>query len=738
MVSTDRFHKNYKDIFVLEFNQDVSGHIWTSRSVPAPFAPVVKNELPSLKYVVRTTYPGQAAIRYGNKALYQSIIYTDPDFFNIMTFPALQGNAVNSLQENSVVITQSTANRLFGSENALNKTIVIDNVHPFKVGAVVRDVPGNSTITFDLVIPFKVFEHDNDWVARWANHPVITWLQLPEHTNVPLLNAQLDQVLHKHSDERNVSTFAYPLSRLILFDNFKDGKPSGGKIYLVSTLGALAVFVLLIACINFINLSTAMADRRAREVGLRKVLGATRGRLIGQFMGEAMLVSILALITSIAVTLLVLPWFEASLGVSLYQQFGNPAFWMVLVLLGLFTGLVAGIYPALYLTRFQPAKVLTRVFSSGRKGAGFRQTLVTFQFVISIFFIIGVIVVFKQIKYLTERPMGYDMSDLVAITADGDLPDHFDLFKEKLKNIPNVSSITAESDNLVGIGTTSKDLDWPGKTPDRDIVFHQTWVHYNWTRTIGLQMEEGRDFDPAFGADTSACLVNETAVRVMGLKQPVLGAKIDNHTIIGVTRDFVYNNPAWAIAPLVVYLSPNRLNNVLLRLNNARNSSATLTEIEKAEKLINPFYPFAFRFLEDAQQRYFIGDFKIERLVNIFGTIAILLSCLGLFGLAGFIVQRRAKEISIRKVLGAGSGTIWLSLSKEFLRPVFIGFILGSPLAALALTKLLSSTGDYHLDLTWDIFALAGVMTTFLAFITVLYHGAKTAAINPAHALRME
>jgi len=739
MVSTDRFNKNYKDIFLLEFNQDLSGHIETSRSVPAPLAPVLKDEIPALKNISRSTYPDQSVVRYGNKSIYQTIIYTDPDFFNIMTFPALQGNSVNSLQENSVVITQSAANRLFGTENALNKTIVIDNVHPFKVGAVVRDVPGNSTINFDLIIPFKVFEHDNDWVARWGNHSVLTWLQLPENTNLSLLNAQLNQILHKHSDERNISAFAYPLSRLVLFDNFKDGKPSGGKIYLVSMLAVLAVFVLLIACINFINLSTAMADRRAKEVGLRKVLGATRELLIGQFMGEAMFISILALIISIAVTLLVLPWFEASLGVPLYQQFGNMTFWIVLILLGLVTGLVAGIYPALYLTRFQPAKVLTRVFSSGRKGSGFRQTLVTFQFVISIFFIIGVIVLFKQIKYLTDRPMGYDMSDLVAITADGDLPEHFDLFKEKLRNIPNVASITAENDNLVGIGTTTRDLDWPGKTPDRDILFHQTWVHYNWTKTIGLQMEEGRDFDPAFGADTSACLVNETAVRMMGLKQPVLGTKIGNHTIIGVTRDFVYNNPAWSIAPLVVYLrTNNRLNNVLVRLSNARNSSATLTEIEKAEKSINPFYPFAFRFLEDAHQRYFIGDFKIERLVNIFGTIAILLSCLGLFGLAGFIAERRAKEISIRKVLGAGSGTIWLSLSKEFLRPVFIGFIIGSPLAALALTKLMSSTGDYHLDLTWDIFALAGVMTTSMAFMTVSYHGAKTASINPAHALRME
>jgi putative ABC transport system permease protein len=739
MITTDRFHKNYQDIYMLEFNQDIAGHIETSRSVPAPLAPVIAAEIPALKYIVRTTYPDQSVIRYGNKALYQSIMYTEPDFFNMMTFPTLQGNAVSSLQENSVVITESTAKRLFGTEDALNKTIVIDNVHPYKVGAVVRDVPDNSTITFDLILPFKVFEHDNDWASRWENHPVITWLQLSENTNVSRLNTQLNQVLHHHSEERNVSTFAYPLSRLILFDNFRDGKPSGGKIYLVSMLGVLAVFVLLIACVNFINLSTAMADRRAKEVGLRKVLGATRGLLIGQFMGEAMLISVLALMTSIVVTLLVLPLFEASLGTpDLYQQYAKPGFWMMLFVLGIFTGVIAGIYPALYLTRFQPAKVLTRIFSSGRKGAGFRQALVTFQFVISIFFIIGVIVVFRQIKYLRDRPMGYDISHLVAVTADGDLPQHFDLFKEKLNNIPNIAGITAESDNLVGIGSTRKDLDWPGKTPDRNIVFHQTWVHYNWTKTIGLQMAEGRDFDPAFGADTSACLINETALRRMGLKQAVVGAKIDNHTIIGVTRDFVYNNPSYAVAPLIIYLRTDGLNNVLVRLDNAGKTTTTLTEIEKAEKSINPFYPFAFHFLEDAHQRYFVGHFKIEGLVNLFGTIAILLSCLGLFGLAGFIAERRAKEISIRKILGAGPGTIWLSLSKEFLKPVFIGFIIGSPLAALALAKLLSSTSDYHLDLSWWIFAVAGAATLLIALATVSYHGLRAARINPARSLQTE
>jgi len=322
--------------------------------------------------------------------------------------------------------------------------------------------------------------------------------------------------------------------------------------------------------------------------------------------------------------------------------------------------------------------------------------------------------------------------------VDSNLPDHFDVFKEKLKNIPGISDVTAESDNLIGIGTVDDKLSWPGETQDRNIVFHETWVQYRWTKAIGLEMEQGRDFDPAFGTDTSACLVNETAVRAMDLKQPVLGTKIGTHTIIGVTRDFVYNNPVRATAPLIIYLRTEGLNHVLVRLNNTQNAVAKLGLIEKVEKSITPFFPFTFSFLEDEHQGFFHGHYKIEHLVDMFGTVAIVLSCLGLFGLACFVAERRAKEISIRKVLGAGSGTIWFSLSGEFFKPVFIGFLFASPLAALSLSKLLSSASDYHLDLSWDVFALAGSLTTFLALMTVTYHAVKAASINPAQTLRTE
>lgn len=736
MLSADRFQQNYKYIYTLEFNQGKYGHIETSMSSPAPFAPVIKSELPLLKYVSRSTYPGRSIVRYGDKVLYQTSIYADPDFFKMMTFPALAGNAVSSLEENSIVITQTAAIRLFGTDKILNKIIVIDKIHPFKVGAIVKDPPENSSINFDLILPFNVFEKDNDWTNRWNNYGVITWMLLPPNIKLPFLNTQLNQVLLKNSDEKNVSTFAYPLSRLVMYDNFVNGKPSGGKINTIMLLGALAFFVLLIACINFINLSTAIADRRAREVGLRKVLGASRPLLFGQFMGEALFISIVSLILSIAVTLLVLPSFETSMGAPLYKEFRDISFWITLIFVGLFTGLMAGIYPALYLSHFQPAKVLTRLFSLGHTGTGFRQALVTFQFVISIFFTITIIVLFKDIKYLANRPMGYNVSNLVDITMDENLAEHFNLFKEKLKTIPGIGDITAESDNPLGIGTVSNGLNWPGKTQDRDIVFHETWVQYGWTKTMGLQMKEGRDFDPSFLRDTSACLLNEAAVRAMGLKQPV-GATIGNHIIIGVTYDFVYNNPVRATAPLIVYLRTNKLNHFLIRLSN-QNTVATLNKIQKAEKSIDPFYPFTFNFLENTHQKFFNGHYKIERLVNVFGTIAILLSCMGLFGLACFITERRAKEISIRKILGANSVNIWFSLSKEFLRPVCLGLILGSPFAALFLSKLLSSTTDYHLNISWQVFAFTALLSITIAFATISFQSIKAAIVNPVKSLRTE
>ena len=391
----------------------------------------------------------------------------------------------------------------------------------------------------------------------------------------------------------------------------------------------------------------------------------------------------------------------------------------------------------MYLSRFQPAQVLKRLMSIGRKGAGRRRGLVAFQFVISIFLIITTIVAIRQIHYVTNRPLGYETSNLIDITADGDLPRHFDLFKNKVENIQGVLNLTASTDNLIGVGNSVTGLDWPGKRPEQDFIFQATWVQYNWTRTAGLQMAEGRDFSPAFRTDSSSCLINQTAARKMNLKEPIIGARIGGKTVVGVLRDFVFNFPGKNTEPLIVYLGKENLGHFLIRLANDGQWKGHLDQIEKTVKSVNPGYPFTFRFVDDELQDQFKKDQGVIQLAEIFAVMAILISCLGLFGLASFLVEKRTKEISIRKVLGASAGDLWLSLSTEMLKPVVLGFVLATPLAVLAVTASLSNNA-YHVPLPWWIFALADIGTLTIALATVSYHSLRAARINPARSLQNE
>lgn len=375
--------------------------------------------------------------------------------------------------------------------------------------------------------------------------------------------------------------------------------------------------------------------------------------------------------------------------------------------------------------------------SIGRKGTLLRKGLVTVQFVISIFLVVTTIVLVKQIHYLESRPLGYETSNLIDVTADGHLPALYDLFKNRVASIPGVANLTASSSNLISVGSSQSGLDWPGKRPDQDFFIGAAWVQYDWTKTAGLKLEEGRDFSPEFGADSSSCLINQAADVKMGLKKPILGARVGGKTVIGVLRDFVFNSPGKAAQPLIVYLGKESLSHFLIRLTNDGQWKAHLSQIEQVTKSLNPGYPFTFRFTDDEHQEQFKKDFGTEQLANIFSVVAILISCLGLFGLASFLTEKRSKEISIRKVLGATPAALWLSLSTEMLKPVVLGFIVATPLAAMALSGSLS-VSDYHIRLSWWIFVVAGIGAVAIALATVSYHGIRAARINPARALQTE
>lgn len=737
--SFDTFHKNSADIFMVMHNQQREGSWSTGDATPAPLANKMKQELPEIKYTSRSAYGGQQLIRSGNKSIYQQSLYTDPDYFNIFTYPAIQGDPVAALREpGNVVLTESTASRLFGSSDPMGKIIRHNNQHDLKVAAVIRDAPPNSTTKFDMILPFRLYELEHvDWINKWDNYVLGTWAQLQPGSNANGFNAKLKKLSQQITQDTSGYLFAYPFAQLHLHGAFKNGQPDGGRIEIILLLGTIGLFILLIACINFMNLSTARSERRAREVGVRKALGASRRTIILQFLMEALIITFLALLLGILLAKLAIPGLNRISGRSMSFSFGNWKILSGLLLLALFTGLVAGSYPALFLSSFQPVKVLKGAISQRQGGGLFRKSLVTFQFIISIFLIITTIVIYQQIKHGENRPVGYNQENLLEIPARGDMANKFALLKEDLLRIPEIESVSAGSDDLLGYGGSTDGVQWPGKTPDQNFPVFITWVKHDWIKTAGLQLAAGRDFSSDYGSDSTGCLINEAAVKKMGLKEPVIGTLLGTNPVIGVVKDFISNDPYRSPAPMVIYLGSGAMSHFFVRLRKAGNLQAALTKIEGAVKSSNPEFPFEFHFTKEAYQTKFNGIRSSGFMLNWTGGLAILISCLGLFGLSSFLAERRNKEIGIRKIMGASAGRIWFMLAREFLKPVFIAFLLTVPMAVFTMRMALRGI-DYRIELQWWMFLAAGILTVIIAVGTISYQGIKAARTNPVKALQMD
>ena len=736
--SYDKFNKNLNDIYLLMQTQTMNGDINTGSVTPGPLAGSIRNEIPEIQYTARVSQGSQELVRTADKSLYLSGIYAEHDFFKMMTLPAVQGDPITALQKpGSAVITASTAKKLFGSIDAMGKVLVLNNSTALKVAAIIKDVPQNSTNQFDIVLPFRMFEMENNWLGKWDDNRIQTWVKVKPNVNIAPLNEKLKNLFLQKQNEKNIELFAYPLASLRLNGSFKNGKPNGGLIDVVMMISIIGLFVLLIACINFMNLATAQSERRAREVGVRKVLGASRKLIIIQFLSEAVLLSFFALLLGLLLAVVALPVIQQISGRNLILYLFNWHIWLLLIALALFTGLVAGSYPAFWLSHFQPVKVLKKLVTR-EKGAGLlRKGLVTFQFVVSIFLIIATIVIYKQIAYLESRPIGYNQENLVDISANGNLKNKFDVVKNDLLKIAGIKGVSAGTDNLIRFGGAFNGLVWPGKTADQDFKITTTNVQYDWAKTAGFTITEGRDFSPEYGSDTSACLINQAAAKRMRLKEPIVGTKLGGNVVIGVLQDFIFNHPFSSTEPLIVYLNKGSINHVFVRIANDGNWKDCLLKIEAAVKTIDPNVPFEFQFTNDEYQKNFKEIHSAGQMVNLFEGMAIFISCLGLFGLSAFLAERRSKEVSIRKVLGASVRSLWFSLSKDFLKPVFIALIIAAPLAGWVMQKMLSFM-DYHIQLSWWMFLLAGVLAVFIAVVTVSFNGIKAAIANPINSLKME
>lgn len=739
----DRFHTNLERIHGILQHQTQGGVKYTFEATPGPLAAALRTELPEIARVARTDWGGRQMIAVGDKSYYERGFFAEPDFCNIFQFPALKGDPVAALREpDAVILTESTAKKLFGNEDPMGKILRHGDKRDLRVAAILADVPQQSSLRFDVLLPFRIFEENSqEWINNWGNNSLPTWIEVHPETDVAALNGKLENFIQSKNSDAAAHIFAYPFSRWRLYNEFKEGVESGGRITLVWLLSIVGAIILLIACVNFMNLSTARSEKRAREVGVRKVVGAHRGMLIGQFLSEALLMSFMGLALATLLAWAALPTFNLFFEKELTLDFSNWPLWSGVLLMGLLTGLMAGSYPAFFLSRFQPIRVLKDAVFSGNDRGLLRKALVSFQFAISIILIITILMVSKQVKHLEDRPMGYDTENLIQIPARGEMSGKFETLKAELGNVPGVKSVSAATYNLIQCGSNTAGIQWSGKQGDQDFLVSLAWVRPDFIQTTGMTLKEGRDFEANRPADQMCCLINETAARRMELKEPIIGSVLTfdtTLTVIGVVSDFVYNGPASTPRPMLIMCgdAPD-MTTFFVRIENNDNWKQTLAGIEQASKRVNPANPFEFKFVREDYQRSFEQMRRTTTLAKVFGGLAILISCLGLFGLSTFVAERRRKEIGIRKVLGASLMQVWGHLSVEFLRPVAIAFVIAAPVAYLLMQKMLSNF-DYRTDLSWGVFAAAGIAAALIAVLTVSAQSVRAALANPVKSLRSE
>jgi ABC-type antimicrobial peptide transport system permease subunit len=746
--SVDAFHKNNKYLYQVYERNFYDGKVDAGYSTQGLLAGELKRVFPEIQYASGfegVAPPGSSStFEVGEKIAKMNGMFASEDFFKMFSYPLLQGNAAIALNEpGNIAISKHMAEYFFGNAaNAINKIIRFENNENLKVIAVF-DIPTNSSQQFDFLRTWNDFIKQNDWVHNWGNTDPQTFVQLKPGADAAKVQARIKDFIYNYrqKDKSFITELALqPYSEKYLHSNFKDGYIDGGRIEYVNLFSIIAVFILLIACINFMNLATARSAKRAKEVGIRKVVGAIRSTLIAQFVGEAVVHTFISIIIAIAITTLVLPAFDQLTGKQLVLPFDQPTFWFTILGLILITGFIAGSYPALFLSSLKPVCVLKGSLKFSWSASFFRKALVVFQFAMSVFLIIAMMVVYKQLDYIQTKNLGYDRDNLIYIPIEGDLVKNYEVFKQNALANTDVVNVSKMRNSPTAIFHHTGDIFWPGKDPNLTVSFADGVVGYDFVKTMNLQMQAGRDFSKDYGTDTTAFLLNETAVKKIGLKDAI-GKTVTwgNHEgkVIGIIKDFHFNSLHETIEPLIMRLDENWFwGTILVRIKTGKTKEA-ITALQKVCKQVNPKFPFTYQFSDLEYAKLYASEAVVSKLANIFAFLAIFISCLGLFGLATFTAEQRTKEIGVRKVLGASSTSIVRLLSANFLKSIMLAFLIAFPLAWYAMNNWLQQYA-YKIDMGWWMFILAALLTICVAFITVSYQSIKAAIANPVKSLRTE
>jgi putative ABC transport system permease protein len=743
-VNTDQFHVNNDRLYRIMENQSyTNGSIFTFSSTPGPMAPVIKEKYPEIELATRITWPETRLFAAGEKSFYQEGRFVDPDFLLMHTFPLVKGEVNRALNDMySIVVSQAMAQKYFGSEDPIGKVLVMDNDDSFTVTGVLDNIPATSSMKFEYLIPFSYYYKINEnWLKQWGNNNIRTNILLTAGTDVTAFSEKLKFEIRSHTEgTNNIELIIQPLKDAYLYGKFESGKIVGGRIENVQMFSVVAVLVLIIASINFMNLTTAQSARRAKEVGLRKTIGAVRNQLAVQFMGESIIMVILASLVAVVMTFALIPFFNRIAGKELSLLLVDADMVMIFIGIILFTGIVSGSYPALYVSGFNPGSVLKGQIKSGKGASNFRKILVVGQFGLSIILIISTIVVFRQMEFVDNKDIGFNRKNVVYMWMHGDMHKHQEAIRQTLLNDPSVEMATLSSVNPIAFGNSSSNLVWEGKKPDDRILFSNFSADYEFVETMGMEIIEGRGFDRKFTSDTANFIINEAAKRAMGFdhaaEQPLTVWDERKGKIVGVVRDFNFQSVHSKVEPLFMMLDSTWFSAIFIRYKDGQ-LQQTIRAMEKVSHRYAAAYPFEYKIMNDDWDNLYKNESRDSSLFTYFAFLSIVISCLGLFGLSAFSAEQRTKELGVRKVLGASVPTLMQLMAKEFTVLVIIAAALGCPAGWYFMNQWLQKFA-YHIDVGYLTLIIASVVCLVITLLTVSYHSAKVAMNNPVKSLRYE
>jgi len=751
-ISFDKFHANKNNLYeVYVLTNSTDGHPRAVNATSQPLGPALKQNYPEIAAITRVWDLNNWLLSADNKSLISTKGYiVDSSFLQMFSFPLLEGNA-DLKSQNSIVITQNLAKKLFGNEDPIGKIIKTENTNNFTVSGVLRNPPINTRFQFDYLLPWTFRNAQNDGYAneteRWLSNNTSTFVLLKPNTNVEALNKKISDITRRYTGRNDVwMHFLFPLDKWHLYSEFENGKSVGGRIETVRVFAIVAVFILLIACINFINLSTARSEKRSKEVGIRKVAGAGKSLLVGQFITEAFLTACIAGGIALLIIQLTLPSFNTLINTELSVPYTSVYFWICALSFIVLTSLLAGSYPAFYLSSFKPISIFKKQFKKTNTAISPRKILVVVQFTFAVILIISTIIIRNQIVYAEDRDKGYSNNNLVQVDFVGDIDKNYPLIKQELINAGIASAVTKNMGGIADGGAHSWGLRWPNETPaDTNTTLTLYSSDANLLKTAGMHLIEGRDIDIyQYPSDSFSVVLNEAAVKLMGFKNPV-GQTITNPfenrnwRVVGVVKNYVEGSPYDEIPPTVI-MGPGLgswFAAMHIKFNSAYSTANALAKAELVFKKYNPAYPFDYKFVDEEYAKKFDDEQRTKTMAGSFAALAIFISCLGLFGLSACVAESRIKEIGVRKVLGASVANIAKLLSFDFVKLVIVSIVIAIPVAFYAMNKWLQDY-TYRINISWTVFFVAGLLAIVIALFTVSFQSIKAAIANPVKSLKTE